>query len=32
MAFAVDMFEQFCPAVKRLTTNVALLVEMISCQ
>lgn len=30
MAFAVDMFKQLCPAVKRLTANVALLVEMIS--
>ena len=32
MAFAVDMFEQFCPAVERLTANVALYVEMISRQ
>jgi hypothetical protein len=30
MAFAIDMFEQFCPAVKRLAANVALQVEMIS--
>jgi hypothetical protein len=31
MAFAVDVFEQFCPAFKRLPAKVALLSEMISC-
>src|SRR5229473_1101986 len=31
MAFAVDVFEQFCPTFKRLPAKVALLSEMISC-
>ena len=30
MAFEVDMFEQFCPAVKYLAAKVTLYVEMIS--